>query len=75
LAAAHRQENLSCKGRPPVALGWFSLVQLSWFCGQVPLEKSSQESWAYCGVAEDFPRRLGLGWLINPESLLLVNVR
>jgi len=69
-AAARRYKNGSRKVRPQVPLFEFSVVRRFSFCGQVPLGKSSQESWACCGGAEAFPRRLGLGWLINLDSFL-----
>jgi len=69
-AAARRYKNLSLKVWPQETLVTFSVVHRCCFCWQVPLRKSSQESRACCGFALVFPRRLGLGLLINPESFL-----
>ena len=69
-AAARRYEIVFCKGWSHVTLFVFSVVQRSCFCEKVPLEKSIHQSWACCGGAKCFPRRLGLGWLISLASLI-----
>ena len=64
-AAARRYKSGSRKVRPQVALLPLSIVQLSCFCRKVPIIKYCHVSWACCGFAMDFPRRLGQCWLIS----------